>query len=71
MDHRMKGQIIEIYVKDGSTLAKVLVDGSYFHVPLLLLMNVCVGDHVVIDAGIALSKIERKAKDKHPIESAV
>jgi hydrogenase maturation factor len=69
MDHRMKGEIVEIFIRDGSTVAKVRVDGSYLHVPLLLLMNVRVGDHVVIDAGIAISKVEHRIKAKEAIES--
>ncbi len=69
MDHRMKGEITEIYIRDGSTLAKVRVDGSYLHVPLLLLMNARVGDHVVIDAGIAISNVERKMKIRATAES--
>lgn len=69
MDHRMKGEIVEIYIRDGSTLAKVRVDGSYLNVPLLLLMNARVGDHVAIDAGIALSKVEPRSRTKHTIES--
>ncbi len=58
MDQRMKGEIVEILVKDGSTVAKVLVDGSYLQVPLLLLMNAKVGDFVIIDAGIAISTFD-------------
>jgi len=71
MDHRMNGEIVEIYIRDGSTLAKVRVDGSYFHVPLLLLMNARVGDHVIIDAGIALNRIDRKVKVKQTPEPAL
>jgi hydrogenase maturation factor len=55
--HPVTGEIVEIYLKDGSTTAKVRVDGSYITVPLLLLMNARVGDHVLIDAGIALSRV--------------
>ncbi len=71
MDHRMNGEIVEIYIRDGSTLAKVRVDGTYFHVPLLLLMNAHVGDHIIIDAGIALTRIERKAKSRQAAEPAL
>jgi len=60
MDHRLKGEITEIFVLDGSTRAKVLVDGTYLTVPIFLLMNAAVGDQIVIDGGIALSKIERR-----------
>jgi hydrogenase maturation factor len=69
MDHRMKGEIVEIFIKDGSTLARVRVDGSYLEVPLLLLMNARVGDQLIIDAGIAISKIERKSKVRPAVEA--
>jgi len=60
MDHRLKGEITEIFVQDGSTRAKVRVDGSYLNVPIFLLMNAVVGDQIVIDGGIAVSKVERR-----------
>ncbi len=60
----MKGEITEIYIKEGSTMGKVLIDGSYFHVPLLLLLNAKVGDQVLIDAGIAVSKVSDKHSPK-------
>ncbi len=66
----MKGEIVEIYVKEGSTVGKVLVDGSYFHVPLLLLLNARVGDQVLIDAGIALSKVPDKQSPKPKLQHA-
>ncbi len=69
MSH-MKGKIIEIYVKDGSTTGKVLVDGSYLHVPLLLLLNAKVGDEIIIDAGIALSRVQEKHTSKTKLHHA-
>ncbi len=66
----MKGEIIEIYVKEGSTMGKILVDGSYFHVPLLLLLNAKVGDTVLIDAGIAISKVPEKQNSKPKLQRA-
>lgn len=51
----LKGELIEIYIHDGSTAGKIRVDGSTLHVPLLLLMNARVGDEVLVDAGVAIS----------------
>ena len=53
--HPLKGELIEIYIAEGTTSGKVRVDGSILHVPLLLLMHARVGDEVLVDAGIALS----------------
>ncbi|HUN65004.1 MAG TPA: HypC/HybG/HupF family hydrogenase formation chaperone [Bacteroidota bacterium] len=63
--NRMSGRIVEIYVSEGSTKGKVLVDGSYLHIPLFLIMNARVGDHVIIDAGIAIKKIEKNPSVAH------
>lgn len=62
MDHHLTGEIREIFVLDGSTCARVLVDGSYITVPIFLLMNARVDDQIVVDAGIAITRIERKAR---------
>ena len=67
MDQRLKGEITEIFVEEGSTRAKVLVDGSYLNVPIFLLMNARVGDQIIIDDGIALSKIDPRSKRKSKI----
>lgn len=58
----MTGEIVEIFIKEGSTTAKVRVDGSMMNVPLLLLMNARVGDHILIDSGIALSLVKYRSK---------
>ncbi len=68
--NQMKGKLTEIYIKDGSTTGKVLVDGSYFHVPLLLLLNAKVGDEIIIDAGIALSRVSEKHTSKPKVHHA-
>jgi hydrogenase maturation factor len=68
----MTGEIIEIYLEEGSTTAKVRVDDSIITVPLLLLMNARVGDHILVDAGIALSHVKyhsRRAKEKVLVHS--
>lgn len=65
MNDRMSGKIVEIYVSEGSTKGKVLVDGSHIHVPLFLIMNARVGDHVLIESGIAIRKIEKNPNVAH------
>jgi hydrogenase maturation factor len=67
MNNRLSGKIVEIYVSEGSTKGKILVDGSYLHVPLFLIMNARVGDHVLIDAGIAIRKIEKNPSVAHVV----
>ncbi len=67
MDQKMTGEITEIYVKDGTTYARVLVDGSYLHVPLYLLMHAQVGDHIIIDAGIAVTHRKGRTHSRRSI----
>jgi hydrogenase maturation factor len=58
----LTGKIVEIYLEDGRTMGKVRVGGAITNVALMLLMNAKVHDRVVVDSGIALSKItEEKA----------
>ena len=67
------GKIVDIYVKEGSTTAKVEVDDSFTEVPLLLLMNARIGDQILIDAGIAISRLnlqtsrQRSARKHVPV----
>ncbi len=61
--NQLRGEILEIFIEEGSTIAMVRVDGTMLRVPLLLLMNARVGDEIVIDAGIAVAR----AAERGPI----
>lgn len=52
------GRITDIYVDTGVVKAKVSVGGAHIRVPLTLLMDARVGDGVLIESGIAISKLE-------------
>jgi hydrogenase maturation factor len=54
------GQLEEIYVNDGMTMGKVSVRGAYLKVPLTFLMSARVGDMIVIQSGVAISKTEQE-----------
>jgi hydrogenase maturation factor len=54
------GQLEEIYVNDGMTMGKVSVRGAFLKVPLTLLMSARVGDTIVIESGVAISKSEKE-----------
>ena len=56
----IKGQIEEIFVSDGMTMGKVSVRGAYLKVPLTFLMSAKVGDTIVIESGVAISKSEQE-----------
>ena len=59
------GEIVEIYIEEGSTKGKVKVGGAFMRVPLLFLFEGKVGDRVLIESGIAISRDERlKRKGK-------
>ena len=52
------GEVVEIYVGGGVTKAKVRIGGAFVNVPLTLLMEVRVGDVIVVSSGLAISKVE-------------
>jgi hydrogenase maturation factor len=52
------GRIVEIYLDGGIAKAKVATGSADVHVPLMLLMDARVGDHIVIQSGLAISKVE-------------
>jgi hydrogenase maturation factor len=58
------GQIEEIFVNDGMTMGKVSVRGAYLKVPLTFLMSAKVGDTIVIESGVAISKSEQEQTTK-------
>ena len=58
------GQIEEIFVNDGMAMGKVSVRGAYLKVPLTFLMSAKVGDTIVIESGVAISKSEKEPAKK-------
>ncbi len=54
----LTGEVVEIYLEDGKSIGKVSINGAFVHVALMLLIDVRVGDQVLIDSGIAISRIE-------------
>jgi len=54
----LRGVIQEIYVKEGTTMARVSVKGAQIRVPLFFLPEAGVGDEVLVDSGVAISRVE-------------
>lgn len=52
------GEIQELYIKDGTTMARVNVKGAVIHVPIIFLPDAKVGDTVLIESGVAISIIQ-------------
>jgi hydrogenase maturation factor len=59
----VSGEIREIYAQEGMTMAKVKVKGAYLHAPVLFLPEAIVGDTVLVESGVIISKVE-----EHPQE---
>jgi len=60
------GDIEEIYVEDGSAIARVNVRGAMVRVPLTFLLEAKVGDTILIESGVAISKVEpEQAQELH------
>lgn len=56
----LTGEVVEIYIEDGKSIGKVNVGGAFIHITLMLLLDVKVGDWILIDSGIAISRIEEE-----------
>jgi hydrogenase maturation factor len=54
------GYIEEIYVQEGTTIGKVNVRGAYLKVPLTFLLDARVGDTILIESGVAISKTHQE-----------
>ena len=58
----LTAEILEIYVDEGLTYAKVRVGKALMRVLLLLLMDARVGDRILIESGVALSRVDNVQK---------
>ncbi len=54
----ISGQLEEIYVHEGMTMGKVNVRGALLKVSLTFLMDAKIGDMILIESGVAISKME-------------
>jgi hydrogenase maturation factor len=57
----ISGRIEEIFVHEGITIGKISVRGAFMKVPLIFLTEARVGDTIVIESGVAISKTEDKS----------
>lgn len=61
----VSGEIREIYIKDGTTVARVNVKGAVVHVPIGFLPDAKVGDTVLIESGVAISIIQPESQEEN------
>ena len=52
----ISGRIEEIYVREGVTMGKISVRGAFMKVPLIFLTEAKIGDTIVIESGVAISR---------------
>jgi hydrogenase maturation factor len=57
----ISGRIEGIYVREGMTMGKVNVRGACVKVPLIFLTEARIGDTIVIESGVAISKTEEES----------
>lgn len=60
----ISGRIDEIYIEEGVTMARVHVGSAYTRVPLMFLMEGKVGDTILMESGVAISKVENESTKK-------
>ena len=51
----MTGELVELYIENGTTKGKVKVNNAYIHVPMFFLLEAKVGDTLLIEGGVAIS----------------
>ncbi len=49
------GELVELYISNGTTIGKVHMDGTYIHVPMFFIIDATIGDTVTVESGIATS----------------
>ncbi|MBI3994857.1 MAG: HypC/HybG/HupF family hydrogenase formation chaperone [Nitrospirae bacterium] len=52
------GEIVELYPDGWTNMAKVRVNGVFIRVPMLLLPEAQVGDHVLVEGGVAVAVVK-------------
>jgi hydrogenase maturation factor len=57
----ISGRIEEIYVREGVTMGKINVRGAFVKVPLIFLTEAQIGDTIVIESGVAISRTEEES----------
>jgi len=60
----LTGRIAEIFIEGGITKAKVSVGGALFKVAMMLLMEAKVGDKVMVESGVAISKVDSPEEEE-------
>ena len=60
----LSGQIEEIYVHEGMTMGKINVRGALLNVSLTFLMDAKVGDTILIESGVAISKTDMESQSE-------
>ncbi len=61
----LSGELTEIYIAEGTTMGKVRVGGAFTRVPLTFLMEAKVGDKILMESGVAISKVEVENLQEH------
>ncbi len=57
----LTGEIAEIFIEGGTTTASVSVHGVLVRVSLIFLPEAHIGDTILIESGVAISRIESEA----------
>ena len=54
----VSGEIVEIYIEDGTAVARVSVRGAVTRASLMFLPEARVGDTILMESGVAISKVQ-------------
>lgn len=54
----VSGEIIEIFIEDGTAVARVSVRGAQMKVSLMFLPEARTGDTILVESGVAISRVQ-------------
>lgn len=55
------GELMDIFIEEGTTVGKVFASGTILHIPLFLLTEARIGDKVLIESGVAISRVRQQS----------
>ncbi|TAK57231.1 MAG: hypothetical protein EPO24_10140 [Bacteroidetes bacterium] len=64
------GEIVEVYIENGTTIGRINVNGALMRVPLFFLLNAKAGDTVLIESGVAISIFNQEQETEYVLGSA-
>ncbi len=70
MKNIITGELVELYISNGTTIGKVCMEGGCVHVPMFFIIDANIGDTVTIESGIATSIFRQEEESEYALAGA-